>query len=104
MKVSTVRRQMILLWCLLLIFLFGGAAIYTAMEPWSYLESLYFCWVTLATVGFGDFLPTSTASKLFSIFYIVFGLGICASFIAVLTGIVAEGHYRSESFLTQKIQ
>eukprot|EP00747_Dinoflagellata_sp_TGD_P167798 gnl/TRDRNA2_/TRDRNA2_192918_c0_seq1.p1 gnl/TRDRNA2_/TRDRNA2_192918_c0~~gnl/TRDRNA2_/TRDRNA2_192918_c0_seq1.p1 ORF type:complete len:291 (-),score=59.20 gnl/TRDRNA2_/TRDRNA2_192918_c0_seq1:52-924(-) len=105
LQVDTVRRQMFILWCLLLMFLFGGALVYAyVLEPWSYLESLYFCWVTLATIGFGDFLPSTNESKMFSIFYIILGLGICASFIAVLTGMVAETHSRSESFLTQKIQ
>ncbi|XP_070685488.1 potassium channel subfamily K member 13 [Pempheris klunzingeri] len=34
----------------------GAAALYSAMEGWTYLESLYFCFVAFSTVGFGDFV------------------------------------------------
>ncbi|XP_072313044.1 potassium channel subfamily K member 13 [Eucyclogobius newberryi] len=31
-----------------------ASSIYSVMESWSYLESLYFCFVAFSTVGFGD--------------------------------------------------
>jgi hypothetical protein len=34
----------------------------------------------LATVGFGDLHPSSTASKLFTAAYIIFGVGILVAF------------------------
>ncbi|XP_018557577.2 LOW QUALITY PROTEIN: potassium channel subfamily K member 13 [Lates calcarifer] len=33
-----------------------AASLYSAMEGWTYLESLYFCFVAFSTVGFGDFV------------------------------------------------
>lgn len=90
--VTTGRQMVVLLWFLLAAFLFGGALVFSYLESWSYFEGLYFCFATLSTVGFGDFLPTSVGSKVFSILYIVSGLGVCASIIAVLTGMVASGH------------
>jgi len=103
-RVNTVRRQIFVLWCLLVVFLFGGAFVYSCLEPWTYLQSLYFCFVTLSTVGFGDFLPSSTASRAFSILYMIFGLGVCASIIALLTGLVAESHDTVDTFLAQKLR
>lgn len=97
-RVHTTTRQIFVLWCLLLVFLFGGAMVYSFLEPWSYLHSLYFCFVTLSTVGFGDFMPSSDLSKAFSIVYIISGLGVCASIIAVMTGLVAEGHHTADNF------
>jgi len=96
------RRQMMVLWSLLMVFLFGGAFVFSSMEPWSYRESLYFCFVTLSTVGFGDYLPSSPQSKLFSIFYMLFGLGVCMLIIAVLTGLVAEGHDRVHTWVARE--
>merc|ERR1719221_1673661 len=101
---NTFRIQILVLWCLLVLFLFGGAWVYSQLEAWTYLQSLYFCFVTLSTVGFGDFLPSSTASKAFSIFYMISGLGVCASIIAVLTGMVAEGHESVDTFLSQSLR
>uniref|UniRef100_A0A3B4A986 Potassium channel domain-containing protein n=1 Tax=Periophthalmus magnuspinnatus TaxID=409849 RepID=A0A3B4A986_9GOBI len=33
-----------------------AALVYSVMEGWSYMESLYFCFVAFSTVGFGDFV------------------------------------------------
>jgi len=45
--------------CLLLIFgiLFGGAFMFIETQEWNFLNSIYFCFITLSTIGFGDFVP-----------------------------------------------
>lgn len=45
-------------------------------EGWSRLDCLYFETVTMTTVGYGDFAPTTDESKVFTIFYIIFGIAI----------------------------
>jgi hypothetical protein len=62
-----------------------GTIAYTVLEGWSPLDALYFCVVTLATVGFGDLTPTTDAAKLFTIGYIITGVGILAAFASELT-------------------
>ena len=62
-----------------------GTIVYTLLEGWSPLDSLYFCVVTLATVGFGDYTPTTDLAKLFTIGYIITGIGILATFVTELT-------------------
>jgi hypothetical protein len=37
---------------------------------------LYFCVVTLATVGYGDFAPRTSFGKVFTIVYILIGAGV----------------------------
>lgn len=100
-EASTLYCQQLVLWSQLMLFLFGGAYVYTMLEPWTYFESLYFCFVTLSTVGIGDKLPSSSMSKAFSILYMISGLGVCASIIALLTGLVAEGHAGVDAFLSR---
>ncbi|XP_012252606.2 potassium channel subfamily K member 13-like [Athalia rosae] len=39
-----------------------AAAIYAPLEGWSYFEALYFCFVSFATIGFGDFVTTQQPS------------------------------------------
>jgi len=34
----------------------GGTALYSSQEGWSYFESYYYCFITLTTIGFGDFV------------------------------------------------
>jgi hypothetical protein len=68
-----------------------GTVVYTVLEGWRPLDSLYFCVVTLATVGFGDYTPTTDLAKLFTIGYIMTGIGILATFVSEL------GKYRGEA-------
>ncbi len=61
-----------------------GTAIYPIVEGWSVLDSLYFCVITLTTVGFGDLAPETTAGKIFTILYVFMGLGFIMAFVTTL--------------------
>lgn len=39
----------------------GASGLYSAMEDWSYLESMYFCFVAFTTMGFGDMVSGQKA-------------------------------------------
>ena len=47
----------------LLFFIFIPSSIFSAIEGWTYGESVYYCFVTLSTVGFGDFVPAQANSS-----------------------------------------
>lgn len=68
-----------------------GAFVYTRLEGWSPIDAVYFAVVALATVGFGDLVPTTDLGKLFTVGYILFGVGILAAFISELTKDRREG-------------
>ena len=75
--------KIILVWVIAQILL--GTLVYAWLEGWSLVDALYFSVVTLATVGFGDLHPTTDPAKLFTVLYILVGLGVFAAFIAELT-------------------
>ena len=61
----------------LALFVLGtGTVVYHYVEGWSWVDSFYFSSVALTTVGFGDLVPTTDASKLFTVFYIFSGISI----------------------------
>ena len=60
--------------------LVAGTVVYSILEGWSPLDSLYFSVVTLATVGYGDLHPTTDLGKAFTIVYILTGVGVLVVF------------------------
>ncbi|UCH27397.1 MAG: two pore domain potassium channel family protein [Trueperaceae bacterium] len=69
-----------------------GAVFYWRVENWRFLDALYFSVVTLATVGYGDMTPETDAGKVFTVLYILSGIGVLAAF---ATALVSKGR---ESF------
>lgn len=59
----------------------SGTVFYTLEEEWSVVDSLYFSVITLTTVGYGDLSPSTTRSKVFTVVYIVVGIGILLAFV-----------------------
>lgn len=59
-----------------------GTVFYHLVEHFGWVDAYYFSVVTLATVGYGDLTPHTTAGKLFTTFYIFIGVGIVAAFIS----------------------
>jgi voltage-gated potassium channel len=70
------------LWLISIIIL--GSLFYMRVEHWTFLNSIYFSITTLATVGYGDFYPVTAAGKIFTIFYILVGIGLLSGFIVLL--------------------
>ncbi|XP_052006618.1 potassium channel subfamily K member 12 [Xyrauchen texanus] len=58
-----------------------ASAMYTPVEGWAYLDSLYFCFVTFSTIGFGDLVSSQNAAYGYQGFYRL------ANFLFILTGV-----------------
>lgn len=63
----------------------AGAHIYHRLEGWSYLNALYFTVITLTTIGYGDFTPQTNLGKIFSMLYILLGLGVLGALIGLIS-------------------
>lgn len=71
---------------LIAIYIFGGAMLFTLWEQdWDYLIGSYFCFITLSTIGFGDFVPGTSHDSwknqeklILCALYLVFGLALIA--------------------------
>jgi len=62
-----------------------GTIFYAQVEGWSLLDSLYFSVITLSTIGYGDISPVTSVGRLFTIFYVIVGVGILLGFINFIT-------------------
>ena len=66
------RTRPVLLYLMVLILI--GTLLYHWLEGWDWLDSFYFVVITLTTIGYGDFSPTTPLTKLITIYYGINGI------------------------------
>ncbi len=76
-KESEFRKALLVVVALLV----SGSLFYHIAEGWSLVDSLYFSITTLTTVG-APMMPVHDLSKLFTVIYLVVGIGVMLSFLA----------------------
>ncbi|KAL6719895.1 Potassium channel [Lecanora helva] len=89
-ELSDDQRNLILQTMLFFIWLAGGAAVFAKTEGWSFVDSLYFCDVTVLTVGFGDFHPTEDVGRGLVFPYSVGGIIILGLMVSSIRGFAQE--------------
>ncbi|XP_043287523.1 uncharacterized protein [Venturia canescens] len=61
-------------------YILGGAFLFAEWETWPYLDSAYFCFITLTTIGFGDLVPAHRLNAHQGIalcsLYLLFGIAL----------------------------
>ena len=72
--------------------LFGLSIVIACLEKWSALEAIYFCVVTITTVGYGDTVPASKVSKV-----------LCCILISASLLLVATAFARMQHMVMRKI-
>ena len=65
----------------------AGCCFYVIQEKFTILEAIYFAVVTFTTVGYGDQPIRSSAGKLFTVGFAMFGVGIISVSIAIIAGV-----------------
>lgn len=83
---SKVRVPMWLTLLIMTAYILGGAVMFTIWEQdWNFLEGSYFCFITLSTIGFGDFVPGTSLDSwaaqekwIMCCFYLLFGMAMQA--------------------------
>ncbi len=98
LEIKTAIIAFILLLCIIIFPAFG----FKALEDWTYFESVYFCFVTLTTIGFGDFVPvyvknnylnddaTPVVLEFLNLIYMVVGLAVMSGVIVSISGVIEE--------------
>ena len=69
-----------------------GTFAYNIIEGWTYVDSLYFTAMTVTTVGYGDLVPSTDASKLFTVFFSLTGISI----VLVIMVTIGGDYYKKE--------
>ncbi len=75
----------------LVIVIVAGTAGYILIEGWNILDSFYMTIITIASVGYMEVNPLSPHGRLFTIFLIIFGMGVLLFGISTFTAFLVEG-------------
>lgn len=78
------------LFLLMLSLMIGGTFFYRGVEGWSVVDALYFTVMTMSTIGYGDLVPTTTLSKLFTIVFSMLSIGVFAAVVGKIVGIILQ--------------
>lgn len=106
---------------LLILTLLGGALFYWGVEgvaeceqaglpfpqgvsKWTFGSSLYFMIIFLTTIGYGDYYPTLTGTKVFTILYGLFGLVVMATTLGYFAAVFAEFLERSDREVVPRLR
>ena len=63
----------------------SGVLFYTSVEGWSYVEAIYFSWISLIPTSIDiGYAPVTTFGKIFTMMYLVVGVGLMISLLAMI--------------------
>ncbi len=74
-----------------------SSVIYVLVEGWGFLDAVYFCIVTMSTVGYGDISPTTALGKIYTIFYLFIGIGIFVLTVTAIADAIFDVYRASEA-------
>jgi len=79
-----------------------GMFFYHGAEELSYLDALYFSVMTLTTVGYGDIHPVTPIGKIFTMGYVLLGIGVISALIVNFNRALKEFHASKDSAKQKK--
>jgi len=68
-----------------------GVLGYMVVEGWSFLDALYMTVTTMTTVGFREVHPLSDGGRVYTIFVVLFGVGVALYILTTVVQILVEG-------------
>lgn len=81
----------------------SGVIFYMLVEKWTFVDALYFSVTTLTTVGFGNPAPSTDLGKLFTVFFVLSGVGMFLAVINAVGKAAVQAQLESPKF-TSKVK
>ncbi|MDX8350050.1 potassium channel family protein [Cognatiyoonia sp. IB215446] len=64
-----------------------STVVFVYLEGWRPLDAAYFSVMTMATIGFGDLVPTTDAGKVFTVLFATAGIGLFVVLVSTIATI-----------------
>ena len=65
--------------CIVSLYIFSGAAVIAEAQNWSYLDAMYYCFVSLFTIGFGGIQLEEESTLWICALYLLFGVTLLST-------------------------
>ncbi|KDQ60083.1 hypothetical protein JAAARDRAFT_32466 [Jaapia argillacea MUCL 33604] len=82
-------------WGLFLMFWTSGSAIFMRTEGWSYGTAMYFCFISFATIGYGDYSPKTPAGRAVFVAWALLGVATMTILISVISEAYSSRYKRA---------
>ena len=71
----------------------AGTVFYRFVEDLRWIDSLYFSVITISTVGYGDIAPDTVAGKVFTMVYVIVGIGVFVALVSTIAHHLIEAKH-----------
>ncbi len=79
-------------WLMIIALICAGALGYMVIEKWKPLDAIFMSLTTLTTIGYGEVHPLSTAGQIYTIVFILFGVGLALYILTDMAETVIEAN------------
>ena len=92
----TILSRLVLQLAVAGLLLIGCGVVYWRIEPTTprLMDGLWLAFVTASTVGYGDLIPSTPASRLFSVLVVLLGFGVLSLVTAAIAAVFVESQER----------
>lgn len=102
--IAVKNKEFLSLLTTLLLINLSGVLFYTKLEGWTYLNAIYFSWVSLipSSIEIG-FSPETTLGKVFTMIYLVVGVGVMIGLLGVMAKAIIN-YDKEETIIKEQIR
>jgi len=72
------------------LYMLMGILYYFSIDGWSITDTIYFTITTFLTIGYGDLTPVSDHRKVFTAFFVLFGVGFVGAAVGAVTSMAQD--------------
>lgn len=88
---------------LLVTYMMFGAVVFSIWEGWNFFDSLYFVFISMSTIGFGDLVPQHPKRMIGTFIYLLFGLALTSMCINVVQEKIHATFLRAKMQIGEKM-
>ena len=82
-----IKKKIMPIVIFVLILILVGTLYFNNKEGWSMVDAFYFTVMTLTTIGYGDLVPTTNETKIFTSVFAIIGVGVMLYLLSSVLGV-----------------